>query len=66
MVTYRVPVLIKGHALVRYPEGKAAGDYIGGLPRDAESEVRLNTPFLCGARMVDVTVELTGPAQRIE
>lgn len=66
MATYRVPVLIRGHALVTYPEGKAVGDYLGGLPRDAEAEVRLTTPFICGARMVDFTVELTGPARRIE
>ncbi len=43
MLTY------KGYAIVKYPQGKAAGDYTGGLPRDAENEVLLNTPFICGA-----------------
>lgn len=46
MLTYRVPVLIKSYALVKYPQGKAAGDYTGGLPRGAEAEVCANTPFL--------------------
>lgn len=66
MATYRVPVLIRGHALITYPKGKAVGDYLGGLPRDAEAEVHLTTPFICGARMVGFTVEWTGPAPRVE
>lgn len=66
MVTYRVPVLIKGYAIVRFPEGKAAGDYMGGLPRDAEAEACVNTPFICGTRMTDVTVALSGPAELVE
>jgi hypothetical protein len=66
MTTYRVPVVIKGFAIVKYPRGKAAGDYIGGLPRDAELEVCMNTPFLCGTRMQDCTVELAGEARLAE
>lgn len=63
MLTYRIPVVIKGYAIVKYPQGKAAGDYTGGLPRDAENEVLLNTPFICGARMQECTVELAGQAR---
>jgi hypothetical protein len=37
MSTYRVPVVIRGFAIVNYPDGKGAGDYVGGLPRDAEA-----------------------------
>ena len=62
MLTYRIPVVIKGYAIVKYPQGKAAGDYAGGLPRDAENEVVLNTPFICGAWMQECTVELAGQA----
>ena len=65
MPTYRVPVVIKGFAVIKYPDGKGAGDYVGGLPRDAEAEVRATTPFLGGARMIDYTVELDGPAQHV-
>ena len=63
MLTYRIPVVIKGYAIVKYPQGKGAGDYTGGLPRDAEAEVLLNTPFICGARMQECTVELAGQAR---
>jgi hypothetical protein len=63
MSTYRVPVLIKGYAILKYPQGKGAGDYTGGLPRDAENEVVLNTPFMCGTWMQECTVELAGEAQ---
>jgi hypothetical protein len=66
MPTYRVPVVIKGFVVVRYPDGKGAGDYMGGLPRDAEAEVCATTPFLGAARMVDYTVELSGQALRVE
>ncbi|MCU0840061.1 MAG: hypothetical protein MUE49_15280 [Rhodospirillales bacterium] len=66
MPTYRVPVLIKGFAVVRYPDGKGAGDYVGGLPRDAEAEVCGTPPYLGAARMVDYTVELIGEARRVE
>ncbi len=66
MPTYRVPVLIKGFAVVKYPDGKGVGDYVGGLPRDAEAEVSANIPYLGGARMVDFTVALNGQAQPIE
>lgn len=65
MPLYRVPVVVKGYAIVRYPDGKGAGDYVGGLPRDAEAEGRATTPFLGGARMVDYTVEVTGKAQPV-
>lgn len=65
MPTYRVPIIIKGYAILKYPDGKAAGDYTGGLPADAEREVRLNTPFICGARMHDCTVELAGEARLV-
>jgi hypothetical protein len=63
---YRVPVVIKGFAVVRYPDGKGAGDYVGGLPRDAEAEVSANRPYICGAPMVDYTVEVGGLAERID
>jgi hypothetical protein len=66
MLIYRVPVVIKGYAVLKYPQGKGAGDYTGGLPSDAEHEVCLNTPFICGARMEQCTVELAGDAQRLE
>lgn len=66
MPTYRVPVVIKGFAVVRYPDGKGAGDYLGGLPRDAEVEVRATPAYLGGARMLDCTVELSGQVQRID
>jgi hypothetical protein len=66
MPTYRVPVVIRGFAIVKYPDGKGAGDYVGGLPRDAEAEVRATPPYLAGARMVDYTVDLDGPAQHIK
>jgi len=66
MPTYRVPIVIKGFAILKYPQGKGAGDYTGGLPRDAEYEVCLNTPFICGARMQECTVQLAGEAQLAE
>lgn len=66
MPMYRVPVVIKGYAVVRYPDGKGAGDYMGGLPRDAEAEVRATIPFLGSARMVDYTVDVSGDAQRVD
>jgi hypothetical protein len=66
MPTYRVPVVIKGFAMINYPDGKGVGDYIGGLPRDAEAEVRATAPFLGGAQMLDYTVELNGPAQHVK
>lgn len=66
MPTYRVPVVIKGFAVIKYPDGKGAGDYVGGLPRDAEAEVRVTTPYRGGARMIDYSVELNGPAQHVE
>jgi hypothetical protein len=66
MPVYRVPVVIKGYAVVRYPDGRGAGDYTGGLPRDAEAEVRATTPFLGASRMVDYTVDVSGEARRIE
>ena len=65
MPTYRVPVVIKGFAMIKYPDGKGAGDYVGGLPRDAEAEVRATAPYLGGARMMEYTVELDGPAQHV-
>ena len=65
MPTYRVPVVIKGFAMVTYADGKGAGDYVGGLPRDAEAEVRATPPYLGGTRLVDYTVELNGPAQHV-
>lgn len=66
MSAYRVPVVIKGFAIVKYPDGKGAGDYVGGLPRDAETEVRATVPYLGGVRMLDYTVELDGPAQHVK
>lgn len=63
MSSYRVPVLIKGYAVVRFGQGRGVGDYLGGLPRDAEFEVSQAVPFLCGARMQEASVELTGPAE---
>jgi hypothetical protein len=66
MLTYRVPVVIKGFAVLKYPQGKGAGDYTGGLPSDAEHEVCLNTPFICGAWMEECTVELVGEARLAE
>lgn len=66
MPTYRVPVVIKGFAMMKYPDGKGAGDYTGGLPRDAEAEVRVTQPYLGGARLMDYTVELDGPAQYVK
>jgi hypothetical protein len=63
MPVYRVPVVVRGFAIVRYPDGKGAGDYVGGLPRDAEAEVRATTPFLGASRLVDYTVEVAGEAQ---
>lgn len=65
MPTYRVPVVIKGFAMIKYPGGKGAGDYAGGLPRDAEAEARTTVPFLGGARLIDYTIELDGPAQYV-
>jgi hypothetical protein len=65
MATYRVPVVIKGFALINYPEGKGVGDYVGGLPRDAEAEVVATPPYLGSKRMTDYTVELDGPAQQV-
>ncbi|MEO8739099.1 MAG: hypothetical protein ABI537_05280 [Casimicrobiaceae bacterium] len=66
MPTYRVPIVIKGYAILQYPQGKGAGDYTGGLPRDAESEVLVNTPFICGAWMEECTVALSGQAKIAE
>jgi hypothetical protein len=66
MSTYRVPVVIRGFAIVKYPDGKGAGDYVGGLPRDAEAEVCATAPYLGGARMIDYTVEINGPAQYVQ
>ena len=64
MAAYRVPVVIRGYALVQDPDGKAVGDYMGGLPRDAEQEVLVQpAPFVCGARMEACTIELTGAAE---
>lgn len=64
MVTYRVPVMIKGWAVVSYPDGKGVGDYMGGLPRDAEQEVRMQpAPLVCGARLENFSIELQGPAE---
>ena len=64
MVTYKVPVVITGFAVVKFPEGKAVGDYIGGLPRDAEFEVCNESPFLCGARMENCKINLAGETAR--
>jgi hypothetical protein len=66
MVTYRVPVLIKGYAIVRFPVGKASGDYLGALPRDAEFEALNTAPFLCGNVMEDFAIELAGQAAVVE
>jgi len=66
MVTYHVPVLIKGYAIVKYPQARGAGDYTGGLPRDAENEAFGKTPFICSARMEECTVALAGQARIAE
>jgi hypothetical protein len=66
MVTYRVPVVIKGYAIVQFPQGKGSGDYVGGLPRDAEFEVLNTAPFLCGHRMEEFAIELSGQAAIVE
>ena len=42
------------------------GDYMGGLPRDAEFEVRNQTPFMCGARMENFKIDLTGAARLVD
>lgn len=63
MTTYRVPLVIKGFAIVKYAEGKATGDYLSRLPRDAEREACNNTPHMCGARMEGCIVELAGAAE---
>lgn len=66
MATYRVPVVMRGYAIVRYPDGKAVGDYLGGLPRDAEQEVLAHpAPTLCGSRMHSFSMALDGPAERV-
>lgn len=65
MPTYRVPVVIRGFAMIKYPGGKGAGDYAGGLPRDAEAEARATVPFLGATRLTDYTIELNGPAQHV-
>lgn len=65
MPAYRVPVLIRGIVTVKYPDGKAVGDYIGGLPRDAEQEVLAHpAPFVCGAPLEQFSIELADPAER--
>jgi hypothetical protein len=66
MLTYRIPIVIRGFAIVKYAQGKASGDYMSGLPRDAEKEVCMNTPFLCGTRMQSCSIELTGDAEAVE
>jgi hypothetical protein len=66
MPTCRVPVPIKGFAVLKRPQGKGAGDCTGGLPSGAEQEVCLNTPLINGARMEGCTVELAGDAHLSE
>lgn len=51
--------------MIKYPGGKGAGDYAGGLPRDAEAEARATVPFLGATRLTDYTIELNGPAQHV-
>lgn len=65
MPTYKIPIVVKGFAMIKYPHGKCVGDYVGGLPRDAESEVLITTPFLGPEPMIDYTIELSGLAQQI-
>ena len=52
--------------LVKYPHGKATGDYTGGRPRHAENEELPDTSVKCGARMQECTVELAGPARNAD
>jgi hypothetical protein len=66
MITYRVPIVIRGFAIVKYADGKASADYISGLPGDAEKEVSMNRPFICGARMEEFTIELAGHAEAVK
>jgi hypothetical protein len=63
MTAFRVPVVIRGYAIVRYGQGRGIGDYVGGLPRDAEFEALNSAPYLCGARMLEAMVELAGEAE---
>lgn len=64
MTVYRVPVVIRGYAVLKYPDGKATGDYVGGLPRDAEQEVLLQPPpVVCGAPLEDCRFALDGLAE---
>ena len=57
--------MITGYAIVKFPEGKAVGDYIGGLPRDAEFEACKDAPHLCGARMENCKIRLAGETPRV-
>jgi hypothetical protein len=63
MAAFRVPLVIRGYAVVRYGQGRGTGDYVGGLPCDAEFEALNGAPYLCGARMLEASVELAGPAE---
>jgi hypothetical protein len=47
---------------MRSIQRRADGERIGGLSCDAESEVRVNPHFPCGARVKKCTVELAGEA----
>ena len=64
MPIYRVPVVIRGDAIVKYPDEKAVGEDTGGRPRDAEGEVCANTPYL--VPRLNVTVELAGQTALIK
>lgn len=64
MVTYKAAVVITDFPIVKFPEEKAVGDYIGGLPRGAEFEICNESPFLCGARMENFKITLAGKTLR--
>jgi hypothetical protein len=66
MPTYRVPAVIKGFAVVKYPDGKGAGDNVGGPPRDAEARARTNLPWVRGLGVADFTVEPNGQPQQVD
>lgn len=66
MPMYRVPAVIKDCAIVRLADGSGAGDYVGGLPRDAEAEVRSAPLYLCTARMAEYPAGSSGQALQVD
>lgn len=66
MLIYRVPVVIKGHAVLKCPGGARVGHDTGGLPSDAGHEFALHTPLIDGACMEARAVALPGDAKPLE